>query len=161
MLFLLANNKIDAQSSIRLIRSSPFVMQALNIDDQGKNSLEKAYLVTKFLSAGEAVGPVYQLVMEFNNSINCEKECNVDASTIKLSFPEMKVEDLEKVGFKKQCEKISFIKKIEISEETHPIARVVVSLSFKTDSTVVKIQKRTNPHTLTINCYEKNILKSI
>ncbi|PCI74163.1 hypothetical protein COB28_02325 [Candidatus Dependentiae bacterium] len=162
LFFLLADNKIVARNLIQLIKA-PSCMTGLKkkSDDQGKNDLAKAYVVTKYLKAGDAVGPVYQLVMEFKNQINCEKECDIDGSKIKLYFSGMKSEDLERVGFKKECEKISFVKKVDIFEETEPIKRLAVVLSFEAGSAVVKIQKRANPHILTIDCYEKSILTSI
>ncbi len=126
-----------------------------------KNHLENTMLITRYLSAKEKTGAVYQILLHFQKPIECEKTSDPEKSTITLYFPGMRIEDFEAKSFKQAWSAVSYVKNVQVVQETTPINRIAMTINFIPDSAIVKIQKRASPYILSIDCYQREILEQI
>lgn len=129
--------------------------------DRRLNQLKSVTLIPRTLYAEESEGNLYQLRLHFDKSLNFDKECDDQASTIKLSFYNVNKENLEAKHFVETCQKISFVKNITISTEEYPIARTVVTFECFPQSALIKIQKNSEAKIIDIDFYDKYILTKI
>lgn len=146
-----------------LILASPILKDEHVASNKNRfsNMLKKCSLIPRTLTAEESQGDVYQLLLHFEKPIHFEKECNNENSTIKLSFYNINKIDFEAKKMVELCKKISFIKRVSIDVESHPLARTIVLLEFMPESALVKIQKSNDSHMISIDCYDKKILEKI
>ncbi len=153
-------NQLGARNLAGLVNQSSVFVKNIPLM-QEKNHLENTLVVTRYLSAKENIGAVHQVLLPFQKPIECEKTSDPEKSTITLYFPGMRVEDFETKNFKQAWASVSYVKDINVVQEIDPIQRVAVTINFVPDSAIVKIQKRSSPYILSIDCYQREILEHI
>jgi hypothetical protein len=153
-------NQLSARNLSGLSDKPSIFIQDAHVHYQ-KNHLENTMLVTRYLSAQEKTGAVYQILLHFQKPIECEKTSDPEKSTITLYFPGMRLKDFEAKSFKQAWSAVSYVKDVQVTQETTPINRIAMTINFVPDSAIVKIQKRASPYILSIDCYQRDILEQI
>ena len=128
----------------------------------GGVSKSDEFILNRLTRVESAAGRyVSQVAFEFKKPIYYETNETKRGEQVKLYFPGMRLSDFDFNNALKKIKKLRVVQSVSIKHEKVPVSRVVLTMNFVKDSTILRLTKMEEPNLLVLDLFDKSILKKL